>query len=328
MTKQKYFYVYYSYEPWGRGYIGKRECWCSPEEDIKYFGSYRDKTFKPTEKIILETFESREDAYAAEKALHNFYEVHLNPHFANKSKITSTGFCYIRSGPEHHGYGKPPSKNTLEGAKRWLLLGKHPSKTEEARKRQSELMKNISIFLTDKNPSKNPERKLEMSKQKTEYLKALSTEEYWEMFKDRIEKTRVQFKGTGNPFYGKTHTEETKKLIGELNRGTRWWNNGKENKHTKECPGEGWVPGVYFKQHPRLGTKLDKNIVDKVRDANCNYIFTFISPDGEIFETPFVRDICEKYDLRYHGVLRVARGERKHYKGWIVTRRPRFIDDK
>jgi hypothetical protein len=20
----------YSYEPWGRGYIGKRECWCLP----------------------------------------------------------------------------------------------------------------------------------------------------------------------------------------------------------------------------------------------------------------------------------------------------------
>ena len=53
VKNKKYFYVYYSYEPWGRGYIGKRECWCLPEEDVKYFGSYRDKTFKPTEKIIF-----------------------------------------------------------------------------------------------------------------------------------------------------------------------------------------------------------------------------------------------------------------------------------
>lgn len=27
---EKYFYVYYSYEEFGRGYIGKRECKCLP----------------------------------------------------------------------------------------------------------------------------------------------------------------------------------------------------------------------------------------------------------------------------------------------------------
>jgi hypothetical protein len=85
MSNRKYFYVYYSYEPWGRGYIGKRECWCLPEEDIKYFGSYTDKTFKPTEKIILETFDNRNESYKAEAKLHKFYDVKNNSHFANKS---------------------------------------------------------------------------------------------------------------------------------------------------------------------------------------------------------------------------------------------------
>ena len=70
----KYFYVYYSYEEFGRGYIGKRECKCLPEEDVKYFGTYRDKTFKPTQKIILEVFSSREEVMEAEIKLHNFYE--------------------------------------------------------------------------------------------------------------------------------------------------------------------------------------------------------------------------------------------------------------
>ena len=84
-NKKKYFYVYYSYEPWGRGYIGKRECWCLPEEDVKYFGSYTDKTFKPTEKIILEIFDTRKDAYIAEAKLHQYYNVKNNPHFANKA---------------------------------------------------------------------------------------------------------------------------------------------------------------------------------------------------------------------------------------------------
>lgn len=81
----KYFYVYYSYEPWSRGYIGKRECCCLPEEDIKYFGSFYDKTFKPTEKIVLETFNSRKESYEAEAKLHKFYNVKNNPHFANKT---------------------------------------------------------------------------------------------------------------------------------------------------------------------------------------------------------------------------------------------------
>jgi hypothetical protein len=88
----KHFYTYYSYEPWGRGYIGKRECECLPEEDIKYFGSFKDKTFKPTEKIILAKFASREKAFEAEIKLHSFFEVDRNPHFANKAKQTSTRF--------------------------------------------------------------------------------------------------------------------------------------------------------------------------------------------------------------------------------------------
>jgi len=85
MSNRKYFYVYYSYEPWGRGYIGKRECWCLPEEDMKYFGSFYDKSFKPTEKIILETFYTRKEAYEAESKLHKFYDVKNNSHFANKT---------------------------------------------------------------------------------------------------------------------------------------------------------------------------------------------------------------------------------------------------
>jgi len=88
----KHYYVYYSYEPWGRGYIGRRECSCLPEEDTNYFGSFYDKTFKPGEKIILGVFDTREEAIAAEVKLHSFYKVDKNPHFANLSRQTSTKF--------------------------------------------------------------------------------------------------------------------------------------------------------------------------------------------------------------------------------------------
>ena len=89
------YYVYYSYEPFGKGYIGFRKCNGPPELDTTYFGSFRDKTFKPTEKIILETFESYELALDAEIKLHNFFEVSTNPHFANRAKQTSTKFTTV-----------------------------------------------------------------------------------------------------------------------------------------------------------------------------------------------------------------------------------------
>jgi hypothetical protein len=87
-----YHYVYYSYEEWDRGYIGVRSCKCLPEADLTYLGSYSDKTFAPTEKIIIAEFESREQALQAEIDLHSFYRVHVNPHFANKASSTSTFF--------------------------------------------------------------------------------------------------------------------------------------------------------------------------------------------------------------------------------------------
>jgi len=120
---KKYFYVYYSYEEFGNGYIGKRECKCLPEEDINYFGSFRDKTFKPTQKIILETFDSVEDALEAECVLHDFYEVDKNPHFANKARQTSKKFYYIN-----------PSEN--------MIGENNPAKRPEVKKKISDSAKN------------------------------------------------------------------------------------------------------------------------------------------------------------------------------------------
>ena len=88
----KYHYVYRSFEKVGREYIGIRSCNCLPEEDTKYFGSFKDETFKPTEKIILFICETRKEAAEIEIELHNFFDVAVNPKFANRSKQTSTRF--------------------------------------------------------------------------------------------------------------------------------------------------------------------------------------------------------------------------------------------
>jgi hypothetical protein len=95
-TQKEYYYTYYSYEEWGIGYFGSRGCKCFPEEDINYFGSFKDKKFKPTQKIILKSdYATREEAYADEIILQEYYKVAENPHFANKSYQNSTKFYYI-----------------------------------------------------------------------------------------------------------------------------------------------------------------------------------------------------------------------------------------
>ena len=166
-------YVYYSYEDFGRGYIGSRTCDCPPEED-NYFGSFYDKTFIPTNKIILETFDNREEALDAEIKLHQFYDVARNPHFANQSKQTSTGF-------------------SAEGVVR----------SEEYKKKMSERLKGREI---------KPE---------------------W------IEKTlqkRRSYDGEQNPFYGKTHNEQTKEILKQKTAET--WKNQPHpwigKKHSEE----------------------------------------------------------------------------------------------
>jgi hypothetical protein len=199
---------------------------------------------------------------------------------------------------------------------------------EKSRINFIELIENNSIFLTDKNPSKSSERREKMRVHMKNFILSLSEEEYREIYKNRIEKTKIIFKGEGNPFYNKKHTQEVRDYIGELTRGTKWWNNGKENRQCKECPGEGWVPGMYYEINPLKGKKRNREIVDKVRESNCKYIYTFISPGGEIIESPYVNEVCEKYNLNYGCVVRVTRGERTHHKGWKATRRPRTNEDK
>ena len=88
-------YVYYSYEEWGRGYIGVKSSEDPPTDG--YFGSFTDTTFQPTHKIVIAEFSSREEAVEAEVKLHRFFDVALNPHFANKSLQPSPGFGRINT---------------------------------------------------------------------------------------------------------------------------------------------------------------------------------------------------------------------------------------
>ena len=142
----KKHYVYRSFEEKGREYIGCRTCDCLPEEDTKYFGSFRDKTFFPTEKTILFVCETREEAMEIEIELHDFFDVAVNPQFANRSKQTSTGFDRTGvleseetrkkksvakkgkyTGEKSHRFGVPKSKEWKKAHSEKMSGEKHPN---------------------------------------------------------------------------------------------------------------------------------------------------------------------------------------------------------
>jgi hypothetical protein len=200
---KKHFYVYYSYESWGRGYIGKRECWCLPEEDTKYFGSYRDKTFKPTEKIILETFDTVEEAFTTEIKLQEFYEVDKNPHFANIYIHRSKNFCNNGS-----KIIRKKISNALTGIKR----------SEETKRKVSEAKKGIIV---------NEETKAKLKEKRKGRKPALGMKHSEEWKKEHSKRML-----DNNPFAGKKHAEETRKIISEKTKGRDAPNKGKP--HSEE----------------------------------------------------------------------------------------------
>ena len=65
---------------------------------------------------------------------------------------------------------------------------------------------------------------------------------------------------------GKTLTEEHKKKIAGQVSQRRWWNNGEVDKHTIECPGDGWVLGRLYSR------KLSEVEIENIRKLNTGKI--------------------------------------------------------
>lgn len=143
VENKRIYYVYLSYEEFGRAYIGYRKCPLNltPEAD-PYMGSFRDKSFKPNKKEILATFDNDLDAINLEIELHRIYDVANNPDFANlcnqlSNKVKAPHFLStstrkklsrLNSGENNPNYGKKGVKHWHYG-KRWSE--KHRNKISE-----------------------------------------------------------------------------------------------------------------------------------------------------------------------------------------------------
>jgi hypothetical protein len=210
-------YIYYSYEEWGRGYIGARTCKCLPEEDIKYFGSFKDKTFKPTQKIVLQTFKTRKEALCAEVVLHGFYKVNINPHFANRAKQTSTGF---------NRQGTITSVETRKKLSK-KLLGRAFSQEHRERKSKAQI---------GRKHSKETKEKISKALRNRDNLRRVwCNDGQTERLTDKCPKLWARGR--------LSCSEETKEKMSSSRAGNKWWNNGSLSKFCKEKPGIDWVEG-------------------------------------------------------------------------------------
>lgn len=185
------FYTYYSYEEFGRGYIGYRKLpskFSCIEEDFDYKGSYTDKSYNPTQKIILSVHETGLEAIQAEIALHEFFKVDINPHFANKARQTSSGFYQETLTDEHKQ--KIGEGMRVSGFKPWNSDGR--SHSEETKAQISETLAERGHPFKGKTHSDETKKKMSQAK-----------------------------KGEKHPGYGKPRSEETKRKIAERCRATK-----------------------------------------------------------------------------------------------------------
>ena len=238
----------------------------------------------------------------------------MNPHFANKSKITSTGFCFSASGEKNPFYRGKFSPEVAERIRKTnpFLGDNHPSKSKKNREAMAKFCK------SDNGPSKSPEAKQKMSVNISKALRAMGDNHpsKSEKFKQAI---KNHYELNGHPWSGKNHSEETKQKMKEKAKGRHLGR--RLTEETKEKLRQKAL-GRY------KGIKRTKDEIEKSRNSRCKYIYTLISPEGLVIETPFLVDICNQYKLDPSCCTKVARGIITHHKGWIVTRRPRFIDDK
>lgn len=162
-----YYYTYYTYEEWGRGYIGSRGSKVSPEQDTRYMGSFKDKTFKPTQKIILAShYKTREEAIDDEIILQTFFQVVSNPHFANRAYQTSNKFILegeLATQVGKEKWAKYTKEERSELIKKWFS-GISPEKKSQMVKegwdkltaeQRSERAKKRSLGLTSEQRAEN-----------------------------------------------------------------------------------------------------------------------------------------------------------------------------
>jgi len=139
------------------------------------------------------------------------------------------------------------------------------------------------------------------------------------------------FRGEDHPFYGKKHTEETKKKVSESIK------EGYENGRVHPFLGKNHTEESKEKNRQKhLGKKLSPETIEKIRNANIGKEQTdyqkqrareanektwkVITPEGEEVIITNLRQYSLERGLDPGNMMHVARGRQKQHKGYKVSK--------
>jgi hypothetical protein len=118
--------------------------------------------------------------------------------------------------------------------------------------------------------------------------------------------------GQNNSFYNKKHSEKSKKLIGDKNRGRRLTDERCEQIRQTNLNRD---PIINLKiSQSRKGQKLSETSLNKIRNQ---YIITL--PHGTIEYTNNITEFCKLHNLSVPAMRdQVAKGKQHHHKGYKI----------
>ena len=152
------------------------------------------------------------------------------------------------------------------------------------------------------------------------------------------------YEGELNPFYGKRHTDETKKIIGDIirhksatdekfrqsriNRGEKNGMYGSKrcgelnpfygrthSEESKKLQSEKIKEWYRKNENPRKGKKMSEEDKSKIAERNSKE-YKLISPEGNIVEIKNLRQFARDNDLSIGCMEQVVAGRNKSHKGW------------
>ena len=246
IKQQKYHYVYIIVDlNNNKKYIGSRSCSIHPVDDLgkKYFSSSSNKEFIKNQKKypnrfkykIIDIMPSRKSAIELEISLHEWFKVDVNSEYYNKAKQTSKKFSTQgikfskernlkiskrMTGEKNPNWGglKAETIQKLKGQKRTLKSKQKASKSQIQRVQETQ----VCCIYCKKQGAYDNLKPYHFDKCKERlYQKYPIINIYKKVIKHKKRKISRQkksemFKGAENPFYGKTHTLQTKTHISNL----------------------------------------------------------------------------------------------------------------